>query len=95
VDVNFGTQMVTRYDVDVTLRANWAASGSGSIAQFTGPNGILLNGTCSGCTGAPSNPATGAAHGTFVGSSAERLITTFGLNSAGGTALSGAAYLGQ
>jgi hypothetical protein len=96
VAVNFGSQMVTSYDLDVTVLANWTASGSGSISQFTGPSGILLNGTCTGCTAAPAgNPATGTAHGTFVGSSAGNLITTFGMNSANGQALTGAAYLKQ
>jgi len=94
VDVNFGSQMVTNYDLDVTVLTNWKANGSGSISQFTGPNGILLNGTCTGCTGGLSgNPATGTAHGTFVGSSAGNLATTFGMSSASGQAMSGAAYL--
>jgi len=94
VDVNFGTQMVTNYDLDVTVLANWKANGSGSISQFTGANGILLNGTCTGCTGSPSgNPATGTAHGTFVGSTAGNLVTTFGMSSASSQAVSGAAYL--
>jgi hypothetical protein len=94
VDVNFGTQMVTNYDLDVTVLANWKANGSGSISQFTGANGILLNGTCTGCTGSPAvNPATGTAHGTFVGSTAGNLVTTFGMSSATGQAVSGAAYL--
>lgn len=94
VDVNFGSQMVTNYDLDVTVLGNWKASGSGTISQFTGSSGILLNGTCTGCTAAPGgNPATGTAHGSFVGSSAGNLVTTFGLNSASGEALTGAAYL--
>ena len=94
VDVNFGTQMVTDYDLDVTVLTNWKANGSGSISQFTGAKGILLNGTCTGCTGSPAgNPATGTAHGTLVGSSAGNLVTTFGMSSASGQAVSGAAYL--
>jgi hypothetical protein len=91
VDVNFGAQTVD-YALDATVIANWQATGSGSVTQFTGANGILLTGTCTGCTGAPSNPATGTAHGLFVGSSAEGLITTFGMNS-GNKSISGGAYL--
>jgi hypothetical protein len=53
----------------------------------------LLNGSCAGCTGGPSSPANGTAHGTFVGSQAEGMITTFGLSSGGGQSLTGAAYL--
>jgi len=94
VDVNFGTQMVSRYELDASVTANWKVNGSGSVSQFTGPTGILLNGTCSGCTGAASNPAAGTAHGMFVGPNAQGLVTTFGLNSAN-SSISGGAYLGQ
>ncbi len=92
VDVNFGTQMVTKYELNATVLADWNLNGSGSISQFTGSTGILLNGTCSGCNGAASNPASGTAHGTFVGSGAEGLITTFGANSVN-KSISGGAYL--
>lgn len=94
VDVNFGSQTVTRYELEASVLADWKMNGSGSISQFTGPTGILLNGTCSGCSGAPSSPATGTAHGIFVGPSADGLITTFGANSAS-RSISGGAYLGR
>jgi len=94
VDVNFGTQTVTRYELEASVQADWKMNGSGSIVQFTGPTGILLNGTCSGCSGAPSNTATGTAHGIFVGPNAQGLITTFGANSVN-RSISGGAYLGQ
>ena len=94
VTANFGTQMITSYALDATVdTTNWTASGSGSISAFTGRTGILLSGSCAGCTGAPSSPASGTAHGTFVGTNAEGLITTFGMSSGGGQSLSGAAAL--
>jgi hypothetical protein len=94
VTANFGTQMITSYALDATVdTTNWTASGSGSISAFTGRTGILLSGSCAGCTGAPSSPASGTAHGTIVGSQADGMITTFGMSSGGGQSLSGAAYL--
>ena len=94
VGVDFGKQMVTNYDLDVTVVGNWKASGSGAISQFTGPTGILLNGTCTGCSGGSSITASGTAHGTFVGPAADGLITTFGM-SAGNKSISGASSLQQ
>lgn len=95
IDVDFGSQMVTKYELDATVIGNWTAQGSGSISQFTGSTGILLNGSCSGCAGGASMPsASGTAHGTFVGPNAEGVITTFGLNSTN-KSISGGAYVGQ
>lgn len=84
VGVNFSTQQITNYTVGGAVAgATWTGSGSGSIAQFSGSSGIVLNGSCSGCTGGPgSTTANGTAHGAFVGGSAERLITAFGLRAA-------------
>jgi len=94
VDVNFSTQTVTNYHVNATVIGTWDANGSGSISQFTGATGILLNGTCTGCTGNPASMTTaaGTAHGMFGGGGADRLITTFGLNSAN-KSISGSAYI--
>jgi hypothetical protein len=95
VGVNFATQAITSYAVGATVDGKyWNASGSGSIAQFSGGSGINLQGTCAGCTSAPTTAATGSANGAFVGSDAERMITTFGLKSAQHT-VTGAAYLGR
>jgi len=92
--VNFGTQQITSYNVNATVgAANWTASGSGSFAQFRGA-GLSLSGSCSGCTVAPSVPANGTAHGLFVGSAAEKMITSFGLNAAS-KSVSGAALLAR
>ncbi|MFA5915617.1 MAG: hypothetical protein WC830_18895, partial [Burkholderiales bacterium] len=45
VGVNFGGQTVTNYAVKATIGAStWSASGSGSIANFTGAAGIGLGG---------------------------------------------------
>jgi len=91
VGVDFSKQMITNYDLQAKVIGNWNASGSGSFAQFTGTSGIALTGTCAGCApGAPT--AAGTAHGAFVGPSAEGMITTFGLTSAG-QGISGAANL--
>jgi hypothetical protein len=93
VDVNFGSQMITNYSLNATVIGTWDANGSGSISQFTGPTGILLSGTCTGCSGGASTPtASGTAHGTFVGPNAEGLITTFGMNSVN-KSISGGAYV--
>jgi hypothetical protein len=92
VDVNFATQRITNYALDLTVVGNWTAKGSGSIAQFTGSSGIALQGNCAGCTLGGSPTASGTAHGAFIGPRAERMITTFGLTSAG-QAVTGAAYL--
>ena len=93
--VNFATQTITNYAVSATVGTNvWNASGSGSIAQFSGGSGINLNGSCAGCTAAPQTAANGTAHGAFVGSAAEKMITSFGLKS-GTQAISGAGYLGR
>lgn len=95
VGVNFGTQAITSYGVNATVDSKtWNASGSGSIAQFTSSAGINLNGSCVGCTAAPQTGATGSANGAFVGSNAEKMITSFGLKSSQQT-ISGAAYLGR
>jgi hypothetical protein len=91
--VNFTTQHVDSYVLQASQSASqWNASGSGSVAAFTGTSGIALTGSCSNCSGNTNGTASGTAHGTFVGSQAEGLITSFGL-SASGKSLSGAAYL--
>jgi hypothetical protein len=95
VGVNFATQSITSYSVNATVDGRtWSASGSGSFGQFTGSNGIALQGTCAGCTAAPQTAANGSAHGAFVGSNAERMITSFGLRSAQ-QSISGAASLSR
>lgn len=95
VGVNFATQAITSYSVSATVDSKvWNASGSGSIAQFTGSSGIGLSGSCAGCTAAPQTAATGTANGAFVGANAEKMITSFGLKSSN-QAVSGAAYLGR
>jgi hypothetical protein len=95
VDVNFSTQQITNYSLEASALASWKASGSGSIANFTGTTGIALGGSCSGCNpGAGMSTAGGTAHGAFVGPAAEGMITSFGL-SAGGKSISGAAQLAR
>jgi len=95
VGVNFSTQTITSYAVNATVGSTtWTGSGSGSIANFTGAAGIGLSGSCTGCTGGGSPTAIGTASGAFVGSAAERMITSFGLTR-GIQAISGAAYLSR
>jgi FecR protein len=98
-NVNFSTQQITDY----TLAANnsgrtWDAHGSGTFGQFlSSNNGLRLDGMCTGCsTDASGNPITstanGFAKGAFVGSQAQGLITTYGLQ-ANEKGISGAAVL--
>jgi hypothetical protein len=92
VGVDFSKQMITSYDLQAKVIGDWKASGSGSFAQFTGASGIQLTGNCTGCTPGGSPTASGTAHGAFVGDAAQKMITSFGLTSAG-QAISGAALL--
>jgi hypothetical protein len=95
VNVNFGTQAISNYAVSATVAGRtWNVNGSGTFGQFTGSQGINLQGNCAGCNGGPPAAATGSAHGAFVGSAAEKMISSFGLKSANET-ISGAGYLGR
>ena len=102
VGVNFSTQSITNYTVNASIPANaavgattWNASGSGTISQFTGASGIALIGTCYGCTPGKGDPAAqGSANGAFVGSAAQKMITSFGLTAAS-QAISGVGYLSR
>jgi hypothetical protein len=102
VGVNFSTQSITNYAVNVSIPANpavgattWNATGSGTISQFTGASGIALMGTCSGCNpGAGTPAAQGTANGAFVGGAAEKMITSFGLKAAT-QAIAGVGYLSR
>lgn len=96
VGVNFSNQTVTSYDLNASAGGTTWTSGLNtnaphSIADFTGTGGVRLTGTCTTCGGTTS----GAAHGTFVGTQAENLITTFGLSGSANQSLSGAAYLSR
>lgn len=93
VGVNFATQKITSYTLGATIESkSWSASGSGTFSQFTGASGIALNGTCNECS---PKAATGSANGAFVGSAAEKMITSFGLKAGASQAISGTAYLGR
>jgi hypothetical protein len=95
VNVNFAKQMITSYELEAKVVGEWKAKGSGSFAQFRGTSGIQLSGTCSGCSQGNGSPAaSGTAHGAFVGDSAQKMITSFGLTAAG-QAISGSAYLSR
>jgi hypothetical protein len=94
VGVNFSKQTIDNYAVTANVGATtWNASGSGTFAQFGGSSGINLKGTSSTCSTC-SAPATGSASGAFVGPSAERMITSFGLKDAK-DGISGAALLSR
>jgi hypothetical protein len=93
VGVNFATQKITNYAVAATVDSkSWNASGSGTLSQFSGPSGVQLKGTCTGCA---TTAANGSANGAFVGSAAERMITSFGLKAGSAQAISGVGYLGR
>jgi hypothetical protein len=102
VAVNFSSQTITNYAVNATIAATattsaqtWSASGSGTIANFAGAAGIALSGKCAGCSsGAGAPTANGTANGVFVGSAAERMITSFGMKAAN-QSVAGAAYLSR
>lgn len=96
VGVDFGKQMISSYVLEAKVLGDWKASGSGSFAQYTGGSGIQLTGTCTGCAGTSGGvpTASGTAHGAFVGDSAQKMITSFGLTAAG-QAISGAALLNR
>lgn len=96
VGVNFSNQMVTSYDLNASAGGStWNSQlntiASHSIADFTGVGGVRVTGTCTTCGGTTS----GSAHGTFVGSNAVNLITTFGLSGSANQSLSGAALLSR
>jgi hypothetical protein len=96
VGANFSSQTITGYSVSASAGgATWNASatGSASFAQFSGGSGISLRGTCSGCTTPAA--AIGSASGAFVGASAERMITSFGLKAGNADGISGAALLSR
>lgn len=102
VTANFSTQTITQYNLNASVAGKtWTTNsvlGPASFANFTGSSGIMVQGNCTGC--APGNPAAspaanGTAHGAFVGSAAQRMVTSFGLQSAAGQKVSGAAYLGR
>ena len=101
VGVNFSAQSITGYTVNAYIPATstvaattWNANGGGTISQFTGPSGIALMGTCSGCASGGTPAANGTANGAFVGSAAEKMITSFGLKAAN-QAIAGVGYLSR
>jgi hypothetical protein len=93
VSVDFATQRVTNYAVELTMPATvsgaatsqWQASGGGSIAAFM-RQGIELDVNCLSCR-SPGQTAvgTGSAKGAFVGPNAEALLSAFGLKVDGHT----------
>ena len=97
-NVNFATQKITDYNLSATNSGRiWNGSGSGTFGQFLSSNdGLRLNGLCTGCIDGFGNPVTstanGFAKGAFVGSQAQGLITTYGLQS-NDQGISGAAVL--
>jgi hypothetical protein len=96
VAVDFSRQQITNYSVSLAVPAiraeTWSASGNGSFQQFTGSSGIALAGTCAGCSGHALTTATGAAHGAFVGSLAETMISAFNLQAGGDSVVGTAAF---
>jgi hypothetical protein len=98
VAVDFSKQQITNYSLSLTIPSSlisedWSATGNGSFKQFSG-NGIALAGTCNGCSGSLSTPATGSAHGAFVGPQARGMISAFNLQ-AGGNSVAGTAAFGR
>jgi hypothetical protein len=94
VGVSFSNQMITSYDLNAsaggtTWDSRLNTTAPHSITNFTDAGGIRLTGTCTSCGGTTA----GTAHGTFVGTQAENLITTFGLSGSANQSLNGAAVL--
>ena len=77
----------TAYEI---LVCDWSSDVCSS--DLFGASGIQLTGSCTGCTPGGSPTASGTAHGAFVGDAAQKMITSFGLTSAG-KAISGTALL--
>jgi FecR protein len=98
-NVNFATQKITDYAISATNSGRqWDAKGNGTFGQFLSSNGGLrLNGLCTGCQidaagNQITSSANGSAKGAFVGSQAQGVITTYGLQS-NDKGISGAAVL--
>ena len=98
-NVNFATQRITDYAVSANNSGRqWDAKGGGTFGEFlTSNTGLRLNGICNGCqfdgAGNPvSSTANGFAKGEFVGSRAQGIITTFGVQ-ANEKGINGAAVL--
>ena len=69
--------------------------GRQTARQFTGSSGISLTGTCTACPAAPATvTANGTATGAFVGSAAQRLVTSFSARAAA-QSVSGVGYLAR
>lgn len=98
-NVNFATQKITDYTISANNSGRqWDAKGDGTFGQFlASKNGLRLDGFCTGCqidgTGNPiTATANGFAKGAFVGSQAQAIVTTYGLQS-NEKGISGAAVL--
>ncbi len=97
--VNFATQKITDYTLSAnTSGRTWEARGSGTFGQFlSNSDGLRLDGQCTGCAiddlgRTVTSSANGFAKGAFIGSQAQGLITTYGLQS-NEKGISGAAVL--
>ncbi len=98
-NVNFATQKITDYSIASTSAGRqWNASGNGTFGQFlSSNNGLRLDGSCVGCqvdaAGSQiTSSANGFAKGAFIGSRAQGIVTTYGLQS-NDKGVSGAAVL--
>ena len=95
--VNFGTGSITTFNVAGSGGAygTWSASGAGTIANFITSAGITLSGSCTAGSGScvMSDTLNGKAVGGFVGTQAQGLISTVGLQATGGDKLGGAVYM--
>ncbi len=94
--VDFTKQQITNYSIGLVIPAarteTWSASGSGSFQQFTGSSGIALAGTCAGCSVHGPTAAAGSAHGAFVGSQADTMISSYNLQSSGNSVVGTAVF---
>jgi len=96
VYVNFDTDTVTSVDMTLGVNGNDTnihQSGTVSISDFMNGKGIQLQENCTGCTW---DSLSGELNGTFVGTNAEGMMTTYGIEaSKTGTSIgvSGAALL--
>ncbi len=98
-NVNFATQKINDYAILANNSGRqWTANGNGTFVEFVSSNnGLKLSGLCNGCQvdvagNQITSSANGFAKGAFIGSQAQGMITTYGIQS-NDKGISGAAVL--
>jgi hypothetical protein len=97
VDINLGSSKLTGYNLLVTDAngRNWAGTLDSSVSLSTfSQTGAPLAVTCAGST-CGSGTGTGLAVGKLIGTNAKGLISSYGLSTASGQSVAGAAVLSR